>query len=147
LIFFSFNSVWTIIFSMAYTMWIIDGAVHLLASVASSVIWLLVTTALWVCTNKRKWVSAILILTQGVASGMMYVTRIGGNCPRSHPISRFVANCRFVYNLFGKLSLTCRCRQSLTVEALGWGEFGLCILALITTCVWVRGTKRSYVST
>jgi hypothetical protein len=48
LIFFCFNSVWTIIFSTAYIMWLIEGAVHFLASIASSVIWMLITTLLWV---------------------------------------------------------------------------------------------------
>lgn len=31
-----------------------------------------------------------------------------------------------------------RCRQSLTVEALGWTEFGLCTLTLLLTCLWAR---------
>jgi len=48
LILFLFNAVWTIVFSLAYTLWILDGAAHLLASIASSVIWLLITTVLWV---------------------------------------------------------------------------------------------------
>ena len=30
-----------------------------------------------------------------------------------------------------------RCRQSQTVEALGWIEFSLCILTLITTILWM----------
>jgi hypothetical protein len=29
-------------------MWMIEGAVHFLASIASSVIWMLITTLLWV---------------------------------------------------------------------------------------------------
>jgi len=29
-------------------MWMVEGAVHFLASIASSVIWMLITTLLWV---------------------------------------------------------------------------------------------------
>lgn len=35
-------------FAAAYVLWIIDGAVHVLASMASSIIWLLISTILWV---------------------------------------------------------------------------------------------------
>lgn len=35
-------------FGTAYLLWIVDGAVHLLASIASSIIWLVITTVLWV---------------------------------------------------------------------------------------------------
>lgn len=97
-----FNSSWTILFSAAYLAWMVDGNVQLLASVASSVIWLIITTVLW-----------------GLAAGLMYMTRSGGNCHGYTTVSR--------------------CRQSLTVEALGWTEFGLCILALMATCLWVCG--------
>lgn len=51
LIMFLFNAVWTTLFSTAYLLWIMDGAIHFLASVASSVIWLLLTSVLWVCTH------------------------------------------------------------------------------------------------
>jgi len=107
LILFLFNAVWTMLFSMAYVLWMVGGAVHLLASVASSIIWLLISTVLW-----------------GVASSLMRVTRHGKNCPDSPAISR--------------------CRQSLTVEALGWSEFCLCLLTLIATCVWLHTGKRNY---
>ena len=63
---------------------------------------------------------------QGVASGLMRVTRHGTNCPDAPAISR--------------------CRQSLTVEALGWTEFCLCLLTLIATCLWLQTGKRNYVS-
>jgi hypothetical protein len=39
----------------------------------------------------------------------------------------------------------CRCRQSLTVEALGWTEFGLSVLTLVATCLWVHGSRRNFV--
>lgn len=48
LILLCFSSAWTLLFSGAYVLWIVDGAVHLLAQVASSVIWLLLTAVLWV---------------------------------------------------------------------------------------------------
>ena len=48
LIFFCFNAVWTTVFAASYVLWFIDGAVHILASIASSIAWLFVTTALWV---------------------------------------------------------------------------------------------------
>ncbi|OBZ79613.1 Major facilitator superfamily domain-containing protein 1 [Grifola frondosa] len=91
LILLCFSSAWTLIFSAAYVLWIVDGAVHILAQVASSVFWLLLTSILW-----------------GTAAGIMHNTRTGGDCPERAPISR--------------------CRQSLTVEALGWTEFSLCCL-------------------
>ena len=62
---------------------------------------------------------------QGVAAGVMHDTRTGGDCARVATISR--------------------CRQSLTVEAIGWTEFGLCVIALCGTCAWVwseRWTRR-----
>ncbi|KAJ7863132.1 hypothetical protein B0H14DRAFT_2739398 [Mycena olivaceomarginata] len=38
-----FNSVWTVLFAGAYVFWIIDGALHELASIGSSGIWLTIT--------------------------------------------------------------------------------------------------------
>lgn len=38
LILFLFNAVWTTLFGTAYTLWILTGAAHILASIASSVI-------------------------------------------------------------------------------------------------------------
>jgi len=107
LIMYLFNSIWTVVFSMAYVLWIIDGAVHLLASIASSIIWLLISSALW-----------------GTATILMRNTRTGGNCANAHPITR--------------------CRQSLTVEALGWAEFGLCLMTLLATLIWLHTGKRNY---
>ena len=46
---FCFNAAWTILFSTTYMLWYVDGASHFLANVASSVFWLLATSALWVC--------------------------------------------------------------------------------------------------
>ncbi|PAV22394.1 hypothetical protein PNOK_0235100 [Pyrrhoderma noxium] len=105
LIFFCFNAVWTTVFAASYVLWFIDGAVHILASVASSIAWLFVTTALW-----------------AVASGIMLHTRGGGNCAGSATISR--------------------CRQSLTVLALGWVELGISALTLLATCLWVEANRR-----
>ncbi|KAF9481406.1 hypothetical protein BDN70DRAFT_803441 [Pholiota conissans] len=100
LIMFCFNAAWTTLFSWAYILFYVDGGRYFLANVASSVIWLLITSALW-----------------GSAAGTMHITRTGGDCARRATISR--------------------CRQSLTVEALGWTEFGLCVLALFGTCMYV----------
>ncbi|PFH54500.1 hypothetical protein AMATHDRAFT_52114 [Amanita thiersii Skay4041] len=100
LILFLFNSTWTTLFSAAYMVWMMDGGGQLLASIASSVIWLMLTSILW-----------------GSAAGIMHNTRTGTNCAGRAVISR--------------------CRQSLTVEALGWTEFGLCLLTLIVTCAWM----------
>ena len=47
----------------------------------------------------------------------MHNTRKGASCARQAALSR--------------------CRQSLTVEALGWTEFGLCVLTMVATCLWV----------
>ncbi|KAI0825149.1 hypothetical protein BC628DRAFT_1410550 [Trametes gibbosa] len=108
LILLCFSSAWTLLFSGAYVLWIVDGAVHLLAQVASSVVWLLLTAVLW-----------------GVGAGLMHNTRSGGNCAGRAPLSR--------------------CRQTLTVEALGWTEFSLCCVTLAATLLWMRtglGKKR-----
>ncbi|KAI0669915.1 hypothetical protein C8Q78DRAFT_153769 [Trametes maxima] len=102
LILMCFSSAWTLLFSGAYVLWIVDGAVHLLAQVASSVVWLLLTAVLW-----------------GIGAGLMHNTRSGGNCAGRPPLSR-------------------RCRQSLTVEALGWTEFSLCCVTLAATLLWMR---------
>ncbi|KAJ7597062.1 hypothetical protein C8J56DRAFT_1001104 [Mycena floridula] len=104
LIMFVFNASWTVLFSTAYMLWIADGATHLLANMASSVIWLLLTGVLW-----------------GTAAGIMHRTRTGGICPNMGTISR--------------------CRQSLTVEALGWTEFSLCMLTLALTCLFLHSTR------
>ncbi|KAF9652038.1 hypothetical protein BDM02DRAFT_3153982 [Thelephora ganbajun] len=98
------SQVWTIIFGAAYTIWIVNGDLHLLASMASSFIWLLVTSVLW-----------------GAAAGVLHHIRTGGSCPGRPAISR--------------------CRQSLTVEALGWTEFGLCLLTFLSTTLWILAGK------
>ncbi|TEB35015.1 hypothetical protein FA13DRAFT_1431478 [Coprinellus micaceus] len=67
------------------------------------------------------WLLSTSILW-GVAAGVMHVTRTGGNCA-GHPIIS-------------------RCRQSLTVEALGWSEFGICLLAMFATCFWIYATRK-----
>jgi hypothetical protein len=51
LIMFAFNSSWTALFSAGYLIWMADGGVQMLASIASSVIWLFLTSILWVNTN------------------------------------------------------------------------------------------------
>ncbi|PPQ64449.1 hypothetical protein CVT26_002156 [Gymnopilus dilepis] len=104
LIMFCFNAAWTTLFSTTYLLWYIDGVSHFLANVASSIVWLVTTSALW-----------------GTAAGIMHNTRTGSHCARQATISR--------------------CRQSLTVEALGWTEFGLCTLVLLTTCLWVHSNR------
>ncbi|TDL28448.1 hypothetical protein BD410DRAFT_780958 [Rickenella mellea] len=65
------NSVWTMVFAISYVLWIIDGAAHILASIASSVIWLLVNSILWL-----------------VAAVLVHRSRRGGNCAGMPTISR-----------------------------------------------------------
>ncbi|KAG1757542.1 hypothetical protein EDB19DRAFT_1891283 [Suillus lakei] len=127
LILFEFNAVWTTLFGAAYMLWIVDGAVHFLASIASSIIWLAITSTLW-----------------GAAAGMMHNTRTGGDCnwiPSSSASVNAVSPC----DQSQELSVS-RCRETLTVEAVGWVLFGLCVLTLFATCLWVRTSKRGYVS-
>ncbi|GLB36176.1 hypothetical protein LshimejAT787_0304640 [Lyophyllum shimeji] len=107
LILFLFNASWTTLFSTTYVLWFVDGATHFLANIASSVVWLLITSVLW-----------------GTAAGIMHNTRTGSNCAGRATISR--------------------CRQSLTVEALGWTEFGLCVLTMVATCLWVSRDRHSF---
>ncbi|EAU93007.1 hypothetical protein CC1G_06727 [Coprinopsis cinerea okayama7 len=66
-----FMASWTTLFATTYMLWFFDRAGHLLANVASSVAWLLVTFAMW-----------------GVGAGLMHVTRPGGNCARQPTLSR-----------------------------------------------------------
>jgi len=95
-----FEAAWTLVFSTAYMLWVVDGAVHLLAKIASSSFWLLLTSVLW-----------------GTAAGLMHSTRTTSSCT-GRSISR--------------------CRQSMTVEALGWTEFSLCCVTLVATVMWLR---------
>ncbi|KAI3621852.1 hypothetical protein WG66_015354 [Moniliophthora roreri] len=59
----------------------------------------------------------------GTGAGILHNTRVGGDCAGTPSISP--------------------CRQSLTVEALGWAEFGLCTLNLLLTCAWIISNRRS----
>ncbi|KAI0932223.1 hypothetical protein AcV5_004494 [Taiwanofungus camphoratus] len=109
LILLCFEAAWTLLFAGAYVIWVMDGAVHLLANIASSVIWLLLTSVLW-----------------GAGTGLMHSSRTSGSCPERASLSR--------------------CRQTVTVEALGWTEFGLCCLTLGATLLWLRtGIRKSYI--
>ena len=154
LLFFCFNSVWTTTFATAYILWLVDGAVHLLASIASSIAWLFVNTALWVRVHfLHPALPPILIIvrhlpltTQAVASGFMQHTRRGGNCAGVPTISRFVSDRLPPPPSWSALTSTTlhhhSCRQSLTVEALGWTELGLSALTLLATCFWSRMGRR-----
>lgn len=84
----SFTSiqVWSIVFGAAYTTWILNGDLHLLASMASSFIWLLVTTVLWVTSflvpHREFRANGNL---EGSAAGVLHHIRTGGSCS-GHPI-------------------------------------------------------------
>lgn len=39
-----------------------------------------------------------------------------------------------------------RCRQSLTVEAIAWTEFGLCLVTFLSTTLWIFASKTNPVS-
>ncbi|KAJ3554549.1 hypothetical protein NM688_g3047 [Phlebia brevispora] len=106
LILLCFEAAWTLLFTTGYILWVLDGAVHLLANVANSVIWLLLTAILW-----------------GTAAGVMHAARTGADCPDTLPMPG--------------------CRQSLTVEALGWTEFGLCLVTMLSTVLWLWTGRRS----
>ncbi|KAF8642363.1 hypothetical protein AX16_009632 [Volvariella volvacea WC 439] len=107
LIFFLFNAVWTLFFSAAYLLWIMGAGIQLLAGIASSAIWQLITSILW-----------------GAAAGIMHHTRTGGNCAGRPTIHR--------------------CRQSLTVEAIGWTELGLSLVTLLATCLWILSSGQRH---
>ncbi|KAJ7175848.1 hypothetical protein C8R46DRAFT_1347354 [Mycena filopes] len=70
IILFLFNSVWTTLFAGAYVFWILDGAMHELASIGSSGIWLSITAILW-----------------GVAAGLFHPVRGSSNCDGDPAIS------------------------------------------------------------
>ncbi|GJE86097.1 arabinose efflux permease family transporter, putative [Phanerochaete sordida] len=73
LILLCFESAWTLLFAAAYLLWVMEGGAYVLASVASSVMWLFLTAILW-----------------GAAAGIMHNTRAGGYCPGSPPLSKFM---------------------------------------------------------
>ncbi|OCH96180.1 hypothetical protein OBBRIDRAFT_718957 [Obba rivulosa] len=102
-----FEAVWTFLFATSYVLWAVNGRAHVLANIASSVFWLLLTATLW-----------------GAGAGLLHAEHSDGNCPA--PISR--------------------CRESVTVEALGWTEFGLCCTTLAATIFWIRSNfgKRGF---
>jgi len=106
-ILFLFDSCWTVLFAAAYVVWLDSGALHILASIGASAVWLIITAILW-----------------GVAAGLFHSVRGGGNCAGTPAISP--------------------CRETLTLEALGWTEMGLCILTLLAACFWVRSSRRDY---
>ena len=134
-------------FGTAYLLWIVDGAVHFLASIASSIIWLAITTVLWVSVRTTDALTRIdkAVLPQGAAAGMMHGTRAGGDCNWMSDSSGFV-NPSSPCSQPQDLSSLASCRETLTVEAVGWVEFGLCTLTLLATCMWLRTSKRNYVS-
>ncbi|KAF7288572.1 hypothetical protein HMN09_01386300 [Mycena chlorophos] len=70
IILFLFDSCWTVLFGAAYCLWIFDGAMHELASIGSSSIWLAITAILW-----------------GVAAGLFGPVRGSGNCDGTPAIS------------------------------------------------------------
>ncbi|KAH7915783.1 hypothetical protein BJ138DRAFT_1132366 [Hygrophoropsis aurantiaca] len=128
LILIEFSAVWTTIFGTAYMLWIVDGAIHFLASIASSILWLVITTALW-----------------GSAAGMLHTARPGGDCnwiPDS--ITSGFVDESLPCDTPEELSSTSRCRETLTIEILAWIEFGLCAVTILATCLWLRTSKRSY---
>ncbi|PCH33621.1 hypothetical protein WOLCODRAFT_112180 [Wolfiporia cocos MD-104 SS10] len=117
------EAAWTVLFAGAYVLWVVDGGVHLLANVASSVIWLLITSVLW-----------------GAGAGLIHSSRTNSHCPERTSMSRFVPErlpFRPPYEL-SVLSSSSSCRQTVTVEALGWTEFALCCLTLGATLLWLR---------
>lgn len=134
-------------FGTAYLLWIVDGAVHFLASIASSIIWLVITTVLWVSARTSDTSTRIdkVVLLQAAAAGMMHSTRAGGDCNWISDSSGFV-NSSSPCSQPQDLSSVASCRETLTVEAVGWVEFGLCTLTLLATAMWLRASKRSYVS-
>lgn len=72
----------------------------------------------------------------------MHGTRSGGDCDWISTTSGFVEGCYLPQDL----SSVSRCKEALSVEAIGWVEFGLCLLTVLATCMWMRTSKRSYVS-
>jgi len=65
----------------------------------------------------------ITIIFWGVASGMFHNLRGDDDCTGAPGISL--------------------CRENQTVEALGWTEFALCVVALFAACFWVHSSRRS----
>ncbi|KAG8804969.1 hypothetical protein FRC17_005796, partial [Serendipita sp. 399] len=71
IIFILFDACWTVLFGLAYLLFIVAGHLHALASIASSAIWLIITAILW-----------------GVAAGLYHNERGGGMCDGEAVISR-----------------------------------------------------------
>jgi hypothetical protein len=58
-----------VIFGAAYTIWIVNGDLHLLASMASSFIWLFLTSVLWVMPLFPIGDGALTITSRGLRLG------------------------------------------------------------------------------
>lgn len=148
LILFLFNAVWTTLFSTTYMLWVADGASHILANIASSVIWLLITTVLWVCHSifSRSWEIVVTFISTGYCCWSYAQYEIGRKLFRTNDNITVCGDTNFETISSSLILVPKRCRQSLTVEALGWTEFGLCVLTMAATCLWVQSNKRHHVS-
>jgi len=127
LILLCFEAAWTLVFSTAYMIWVVEGAVRMLASIATSVFWLLLTAVVW-----------------GTGAGLIHSNRVSGTCFDRSTLSRFVPTSMHIHP-HELRSLGDRCGQSVTVEALGWTEFSLSCVTLIATVMWMKigfGRKR-----
>jgi hypothetical protein len=105
------------------------GALHELASIGSSGIWLTITAVLW-----------------GVAAGLFHPERGTSNCNGDPAISPYVPPSPSIQAPINQFSPALSCRETLALEAIAWTEMGLCILTLLAAFFWVRSSRRSYVS-
>ncbi len=111
-------------------------------------------TALFTCL--RKWQAPSFGSYSPPFYGYGQGLNIGGNINLLHRVwapglcttHETVAPALDIHPYRGTLQLACsqastliiahRCRQTLTVEALGWTEFSLCCVTLAATILWMR---------
>ena len=138
LILLCFEAAWTLLFTTGYMLWVLDGAVYQLANVASSVIWLLLTAILWVR------MPSLVVSTRTDRSMEGCRCRLHTQRPCEHQLPTPLSVCRTqIALLMSAERCACSCRQSLTVEALGWTEFALCLVTSIATVAWLYTGRRA----
>lgn len=144
MIFTLFTASWTTLFAFAAVVFVFSGSMSFFASIASSIVWLIITIIFWVshvhsqpthlpCTklhSPSRPSPPVCSTTSAMAETV--------KASRSFP-------CRRPYPLryrFSPYILSRRCRQFQTVEALGWTALALSALAILAGCFAYNSHRR-----
>lgn len=115
-----------------------------LSLLVASYRYLMGTYGLMCCLTHIKYL--MVTRFQGTGAGLIHSSRNAGSCFGGTSTLRLVPY-RTPSHPSHELRVLAggRCRQSLTVEALGWTEFALCCATLVVTVLWMRSGKRLFV--